>query len=257
MKILHSLILGKGKPLLILHGYFGMGDNWKTLGIKFAENNYEVHLIDQRNHGRSFQTQEFNYEVMVEDLLAYLNYYKLKKVNFLGHSMGGKTAMFFSITYPDMVDKLLVADIAPRYYPPHHEEILKALNSVDFALINSRNDVELIFKQYITENEIRQFLLKSVYRESKNKYAFRFNLESLTENNNELGEGMSLFDNFYGETLFIKGENSNYISKDDEILIESNFPNSRIVIIHNSGHWLHVENPNEFYNKVVEFLRMD
>jgi pimeloyl-ACP methyl ester carboxylesterase len=257
MEILHSLILGKGEPLLILHGYFGNGDNWKTLGIKIAENNFEVHLIDQRNHGRSFQTYDFNYEVMVEDLLVYLNHHKLKKVNILGHSMGGKTAMFFSITYPEMVNKLLVADVAPRYYPPHHEVILKALNSVDFSLINSRDDVDLIFKRYITENEIRQFLLKSVFRESKNKYAFRFNLESLTENNYEVGEGMSPFDNFYGDTLFIKGENSNYISKDDEILIKSNFPNSRIVIISNSGHWLHVENPNELYNKVVDLLIND
>ncbi len=254
MKILHSLILGKGKPLIILHGYMGMGDNWKTLANKFAEN-YEVHIVDQRNHGRSFHSYDFNYDLMMEDLAVYLREHQLKKVFLLGHSMGGKTAMFFSVTFPEIVEKLIVADIAPRYYPPHHELILKALNSVDFSVVNSRNDIDLIIKKYIPDVGIRQFLLKNVYPKSKNEFAFRFNLESLTDNNDDIGDGLPRFTEYLGETLFLKGENSGYISTNDKSLIALHFPNSEIVTIRDAGHWLHAENPNEFYRSVVEFLR--
>jgi pimeloyl-ACP methyl ester carboxylesterase len=103
--ILHSQILGEGIPLLILHGYFGMSDNWRTLGNQFAED-YEVHLIDQRNHGRSFHADEFNYEVLAEDLYNYIQHHQLENIFLIGHSMGGKTAMLFAVTYPELVDKL-------------------------------------------------------------------------------------------------------------------------------------------------------
>ena len=129
--ILHSITLGEGEPLLILHGYFGMGDNWKTLGKKFAED-YQVHLIDQRNHGRSFHSDEFNYELMVEDIFNYIKHNGLGKVNLLGHLMWGKAAMFFAVKHPQLVNKLLIADIGPKFYPPHHETILTALKSIDF-----------------------------------------------------------------------------------------------------------------------------
>ena len=169
--------------------------------------------------------------------------------------MGGKTGMLFAVTFPEMIDKLIVADIAPRYYPPHHESILKALNSVDFSLVKSRDDVDLIFKKYIPEHGVRQFLLKNVYRKSKNEFAFRFNLESLTDNNDEVGDGLPDFTEYSGETLFLKGENSGYISTEDTYLIKSHFSNSKIVTIPNAGHWMHAENPNEFYRIVAEFLK--
>lgn len=254
MQVLHSLVLGKGRPLIIVHGYLGMGDNWKTHANEFAKN-YEVHLIDQRNHGRSFHSDDFNYDLMVEDLLIYLQHHQLKNIFLLGHSMGGKTGMLFAVTFPEMIDKLIVADIAPRYYPPHHESILKALNSVDFALVKSRDDVDLIFKKYIPELGVRQFLMKNVYRKSKNKFAFRFNLESLTDNNDEVGDGLPDFTEYSGETLFLKGENSGYISSEDTYLIKSHFSNSKIITIPDAGHWMHAENPNEFYRIVAEFLK--
>lgn len=255
MPILHSLILGKGEPLLILHGFFGMGDNWKTLANKFAEN-YQVHVIDQRNHGRSFHSEDFTFDLMVEDVMDYLEYHDLVTVNFLGHSMGGKVAMLFAITYPHLVHKLIVADIAPRYYPPHHQFILEALHAVDFSKVRSRDEVDDIFKKYIPEFGIRQFLLKNVYRKTKEQLAYRFNLESLSNNVEEVGDGLPAFSQFEGETLFLKGENSGYISHDDEVLIKTHFPNSRIVIITNAGHWLHAENPSDFYQNIFNFLKI-
>jgi len=253
MQLLHSIILGEGQPLIILHGFFGMGDNWKTLANRFAKK-YQVHVVDQRNHGRSFHSDEFSYELMVEDLLYYINYHKLNNVHLLGHSMGGKTVMLFAVEYPEKVDKIIIADIAPRFYPPHHHTIIDALNAVDFDRIKSRNDIDLIFKKYIPESGIRQFLAKNIYRKSRDEFAYRFNLECLTECFDEVGVGLPPIAQFYGEVLFLKGENSGYISEEDENLIVTNFPKSEIMVVKNAGHWLHAENPEDFYNYIIEFL---
>jgi pimeloyl-ACP methyl ester carboxylesterase len=253
MQLLHSIILGKGQPLIILHGFFGMGDNWKTLANKFSEK-YQVHVVDQRNHGRSFHSDEFTYELMVEDLLFYIEHHHLENVHLLGHSMGGKTVMLFAVEYPEKVDKIVIADIAPRFYPPHHHFIIEALNAVDFKKINSRNDIDQIFKKYIPEVGIRQFLAKNVYRKSKEEFAYRFNLECLTESFDEVGVGLPPIAQFYGQALFLKGENSGYISNEDEHLIAAHFPKSEIKVVKNAGHWLHAENPEDFYNYCIEFL---
>lgn len=251
--ILHSKILGKGKPLLILHGYFGMGDNWKSLANKFSEN-FEVHLIDQRNHGRSFHSDDFSYELMVEDLENYINHYDLKQVNLLGHSMGGKTAMLFATSFPKMLEKLLIADISPKYYPPHHHFILEALHAVDFTKVTRRREIEVVFTKYIDEIGIRQFLLKNIYWIEKGKLAYRFNLESLTLNNKGIGESLPSFSVFEKETLFLKGENSNYIVEKDHALIAAHFPKVQIETIKDAGHWLHAEKPIDFYTYVMRFL---
>ena len=254
MNILHSKILGEGAPLLILHGYFGMGDNWKSLGIKFAEN-YEVHLIDQRNHGRSFHSDEFDYELLVEDLYTYVSHFQLEKIYLLGHSMGGKTGMLFAVNYPELVEKLVVIDISPKTYKPHHDEILQGLNSIDFSIQNTRKLVDKKLAELIPTVGVRQFLLKNVYWKEKGELDFRFNLQSLTENNDEVGVGLPSFTTFEGETLFLKGENSDYISIHKDLLLKAHFPISELVTIKNSGHWLHAENPTDFYAEVLSFLR--
>ncbi|MDV7187874.1 alpha/beta fold hydrolase [Lutibacter sp. TH_r2] len=253
MEILHSKILGTGEPLLILHGYFGMGDNWKSLANKFSEH-FEVHLIDQRNHGRSFHADEFDYEILTEDLVNYIQHHNLEKVFVLGHSMGGKVAMLFAVNYPEMVEKLIVADISPKYYKPHHQTILAALNAVDFDIQNTRKKVEETLKIYIQDPGILQFLLKNVYRKTKNQLGYRFNIQSLTINNSEVGEALPSFTHFDGNTLFLKGENSNYITTEEIPLIEAHFPQAKVVTVKNAGHWLHAENPTQFYNEVISFL---
>lgn len=252
-KILHSQILGEGQPLLILHGFLGMSDNWKSLGNRFAEH-YQVHLIDQRNHGRSFHDDIFNYEVLVEDLVHYINHHQLNNVNLLGHSMGGKTVMLFAVTHPEKVNRLVVGDIGAKYYPAHHQAILNGLEAIDFEQQVSRKEIETVLAQYVPEPGIRQFLLKNVYRIHKDEFAFRFNLESLIENYEEVGMALPSLSQFDGNTLFIRGENSGYIADSDMNLITQHFPKASLFTVKNAGHWLHAENPSDFYDEVVRFL---
>ena len=254
MMTLHSQILGSGKPFVILHGFLGMSDNWKTLGGRWANEGYEVHLLDQRNHGRSFHSDEFSYEIMAEDLKNYCEEHGLKEIILLGHSMGGKVAMQFAVTYPEMVSKLIVADIGPKAYPSHHQDILKALSSLNFSQIKSRGEAEDVLSEYIKDKGTRLFLLKNLYRKNKNELALRINLPVLSEKIEEVGVALANETVFEGDTLFLGGEKSGYIEPMDEILIKKHFPKAKIVTISNAGHWLHAENPDEFYDNVMNFL---
>ena len=251
--ILHSIIKGEGAPLLILHGYFGMSDNWKSLGTKFSEN-YQVHLIDQRNHGRSFHTDDFNYELMALDLYNYIKHHQLEKTYLIGHSMGGKTAMLFAVKYPDLIQKLIIVDIAPKQYKPHHDAILKGLNAIDFSTQTSRNSVDERLSEFVPELGVRQFLLKNVYWKEKGQLAFRFNLPSLTKMNSEIGAALPNSTVFNKETLFLKGEKSDYITSKDIPLITNHFPKAISKEVKKAGHWLHAENPQDFYNFVIHFI---
>lgn len=251
--ILHSTIKGEGKPLLILHGYFGMSDNWKTLGNLFSKD-YQVHLIDQRNHGRSFHADAFNYELLAQDLYSYTQYHQLENIYLVGHSMGGKTAMLFAVNYPNLVDKLIIVDISPKSYQPHHNAILAGLNSVDFSVHNSRKLVDEQLSNYISELGVRQFLLKNVYWKEKGVLDYRFNLKSLTENNVEVGKPLPQNTSFMKPTLFLKGEKSDYILSDEQIIIDNHFPENKVIEISKAGHWLHAENPKDFYKEVCVFL---
>ena len=168
--------------------------------------------------------------------------------------MGGKTVMLFSTEYPELIDKLIVADISPREYPPHHHEIINALNSIDFSVHNTRKLIDSKLAERIPEVGIRQFLLKNTYWREKGVMDFRFNLTSLTDNNIEVGQPLPSFTVFEGETLFLRGEKSGYIGVDDQPLIRAHFLNSEIKTVPNAGHWLHAENPKDFYGEVIKFL---
>jgi len=254
MEILHSKIIGEGAPLIILHGYFGMSDNWKSLGNKFSEN-FQTHIIDQRNHGRSFHSTNFSYEYLVEDLVNYVEHHNLKNIIVLGHSMGGKTAMLFAVKYPTLVAKLIIVDIAPKYYQPHHYDILKALNSVDFSIQNTRKLVDEKISELIFDPVTRAFLLKNVFWKEKGVLGYRFNLQALTKNNEEVGKALPSFTFFHNKTLFLAGGNSHYIKKKDIPLIKKHFPDVSIQTIPNVGHWLHAESPEIFYELVMNFLK--
>lgn len=251
---LHSNIIGNGKPFIILHGFLGMGDNWKSLAKQFSESHFEVHLIDQRNHGRSFHSEVFDYEIMAEDLKQYCDAKNLKDIIVLGHSMGGKTAMLFATKYPELVDKLIVADISPRYYPVHHDTILEGLDSLDFSKLKSRGAADKALAHYIKDIGIRMFLLKNLYWVEKGQLGLRMNLNVLKAQVSEVGEALPAQATFQKDTLFLRGDRSEYIGETDEPIIHRHFPKAQIITISNAGHWLHAENPEDFHEVVVNFV---
>lgn len=246
---------GSGQPLIILHGLFGQSDNWNTLAKNFAEKGFHVFTIDQRNHGLSPHSNDWSYELMAKDLKEFIDTYQLQHVILLGHSMGGKTVMFFEQLFPNVAQKLIIADIAPRAYEPHHDEVLKALNAVDFSEINTRKEAEAILGEYIADFGTKQFLLKNIYwREDETKQMdWRFNLKTITKEYNNIGVRVPDFKS-NTPTLFIRGEKSNYITQEDEQDIANRFLNYELKTIANSGHWVHAEQPIAFLNCVMEFI---
>jgi len=252
---LHSRIEGEGQPLVIIHGFLGMSDNWKTLGTQFAQQGFQVHMLDMRNHGKSPHSEEFTYEAMTQDVYDYCELHQLKKIHLLGHSMGGKIAMLFATTYPDKVEKLIVADIGPKYYAPHHQTILEGLNAVDFSIQPSRAEVEETVSHYIKDFGTRQFLLKSLYWVEPGQLGFRFNLDVFNRKIETIGNALPFENHFDKPVLFLRGDKSDYILDADFEAIRSQFPEAEIVTIKNAGHWLHAENPKDFYEVVVGFLQ--
>lgn len=253
--ILYSKIEGTGKPLIILHGFLGMSDNWKTLGTQYATLGYEVHLLDLRNHGRSFHSDAFNYEVMAQDIVDYCGEKKLQNSDIIGHSMGGKVAMLLAVEHPELINKLIVGDIGPKYYAPHHQEILAGLNAVDFSKKPSRNEVDAIVAEYIPDFGTRQFLMKSLYWETPEQLQFRFNLPVFNREIENIGTALPANTRFDKPTLFINGGNSKYVKEEDKAGILNHFPQAVFKTISGVGHWLHAENPKMFFEITAAFLQ--
>lgn len=256
MEILHSKIYGQdkpGTPLLVFHGLFGMLDNWGSFGKEMGEF-FPVHLIDLRNHGKSFHSTEMSHDDLAHDISHYMDFHHIEKANLLGHSLGGKAVMQFAIKYPIKVQKLIVVDISPKAYPPHHQGILKALESVDFEKITTRQEAEEVLQQYIPEKSVIQFLAKNLYWTDDKKLAWRFNLKTLSEKYSEFVSNAIKFGVFSGETLFIAGAKSNYILPQDEFQIKQQFPQASVIKIDNAGHWVQAENPKDFNEAVKDFL---
>ena len=243
--------LGEGEPLIILHGLFGMLDNWQSHGRVFAENR-RVILVDQRNHGHSDHSESHTYEDMVADLIELMDDLGIDKADILGHSMGGKTAMLAAQLHPDRINKLIVADIAPRKYPIRHQQIIDGLKNVPSGLAK-RTDAEEYLIPFIDEPGVRAFLMKSLYWKEKGHLAFRFNLPVLERYIDDIG-GETAQGRFFEPTLFIYGGNSGYITEADKEQIKFLFPETTFHEIEGAGHWLHAEEPEEFKREVLAFL---
>ena len=253
--MLHSRIEGEGNPLLIIHGFLGMSDNWKSFGSLYAAEGFQTHMLDMRNHGKSFHSDEFSYEVMCQDVLEYCQEHNLRKVSIIGHSMGGKVAMLFATIYPERVEKLIIADIGPKYYAPHHQDILAGLNAVDFSIKPSRIVVEETLFPFIQDFGTRQFLMKNLYWVEPGQLAFRFNLDVFNRKIDQIGTVLPENAHFDKPTLFIRGGNSKYILDTDVPEIKKHFPNFELATIPNVGHWLHAENPKLFFEETARFLK--
>ena len=244
--------IGQGRPLIILHGFMGSLDNWQTLARKFGENS-KTFIIDQRNHGQSDHNEEMNYKVLSSDLNEFIEKHRIKNPTILGHSMGGKVAMRFALDYPEKVHSLIVADISPKPYSIHHQDILNALQSVDFDFLRDRKEVQDFLFRQVENLEIVLFLVKNIYWIKKDRLAYRFNLPVLNKSIKDISGWDDTSRQYSKPTLFLRGGNSNYIRL-NEPLIEKQFPNAVVKTINGAGHWLHAEKPEEFYQLVCSFL---
>ncbi len=255
---------GSGPPLIVLHGLYGASDNWITIAKQLAKQN-TIYLPDQRNHGRSPFANTHSYNNLKDDLHDFVNQQGIEKATLLGHSMGGKVAMWFAAHFPEKTEKLIIADIAPKNYllAPNdssfnlHRNILLAMQEINFEEINSRNDVDSLLEEKIDDKRIRQFLLKNIVRDANTKrYKWRLNVPVLYNYLDEIVSGVNQnqlvqkapVTNY--PVTFIRGMNSNYILPEDKTIIKNIYPESKIIDIQNSGHWLHAEQPVKFIDAV-------
>ncbi|TXC78910.1 alpha/beta fold hydrolase [Luteibaculum oceani] len=250
--IYHKTMGDKGPWLIILHGLFGSSDNWSTLAGQWAEN-YRVVLCDARNHGKSFHSDNFNYDLMAEDVAKLMEHLDIEDAFILGHSMGGKTVMRFSQLYPEKLKAMMVADIGPKSYPPHHDEIIKAFESVNLEETKSRSEATKQVQSVISDPGVAMFLLKNLYWKEKGQLAWRINLPVLKREISKVIEDLPK-DEVATKALFVRGGKSNYILNDDWPDIKAQFVNSHLVTIKNAGHWLHAEQPEAFYQTITAYL---
>lgn len=243
-----------GAPLVILHGLLGSGGNWHTLSSSVFSARRTVHALDLRNHGRSPHDEAFDYPVMAGDVVDFLDDAGIRTANLLGHSMGGKVAMRLALDHPERVERLLVADMAPRAYTPRHDALIDALRTVDLAAVSSRQDVDERLKQPIPSYPVRQFLMKNLAldRETK-RYYWQVNLPVIDAHYDRLNEAVGSERPYTGPTLFIRGSRSDYVRDGDLPLIRELFPSAQVVTL-DAGHWLHAEAPDAFARAVEEFL---
>lgn len=258
--------LGKGYPLIILHGLYGSGDNWLTVA-KSLSAICEVFLVDQRNHGRSPHSDQHNYQVLAGDLLELMDDLELSRAVILGHSMGGKAAMWFAAEHPSRISRLIIADISPASYADtinhshsaYHRRVMESMLAVDFSRVRGLGDIDRQLETGLPDKPLRQFLLKNIEKDPGSGYFWRLNLPVLLRNLDNLSAGLEQFldsGRKYNQfpVLFIRGENSGYIREPDVMMIHQLYPDAQIVTIGNAGHWLHAEQPEAFISIIRKQL---
>lgn len=251
---LNYKVFGEGDPIIILHGMFGTLDNWQTIAKQLAEE-YMVFIIDLRNHGRSPHSDKFSYSIMAADVHAFMEQNWIYQARIIGHSMGGKVAMKLATDYPDMVEQLIVVDIAPKDYEGNHQTIFEALFALDLDQLESRKEAEASLKTRIDSYGVRQFILKNLsINKDTQKYEWKMNLPVIYDAYQEILSATPFVDPYEGPTLFLKGGTSDYILPEEFETYKSNFPNAELQTIEEAGHWVHAEQPKAFLAAVRSFL---
>jgi esterase len=245
---------GSGQPLIILHGLFGQSDNWNTLAKQFAAEGFQLFTLDQRNHGLSPHSESWTYQDMAEDLQEFIDDHRLVDPILLGHSMGAKTVMFFELAHPAIASKIVIADMSAREYEHHHKQVLEGLQAVKFDEISNRKEAEAVLDKYISDFGTKQFLLKNIYWKEDSRLAWRFNLDVIVKNYENVRVAVPPFKSNC-EALIVRGERSYYVKDQDLADFNSRFPNNTLVTIPGAGHWVHAEKPKEFFEAVLPFIK--
>ncbi len=250
---LHFKESGQGPALVLLHGLFGSSDNWQPLAARLAAT-FQVFALDQRNHGQSPHSAAMDYPVMAADVERFFTARGLTTARVLGHSMGGKTAMQLALHFPHRVEKLVVADMAPRAYAAAHDNIFAALLALELPGFHTRGQIEDALAPEIPDPVLRRFLLKNLGRNEQGGFYWKINLRSLAENYWRLREPVAGDAPFAKPALFLRGGQSKYVQPADEPLIRDWFPAAQIQTIAEAGHWIHADQPGEFLRRVLAFL---
>jgi esterase len=240
-------------PLIIMHGFLGSCDNWLTVSKQLATQ-YRVLLLDQRNHGRSAWATPHTYPAMAEDLKNFIATHNLHKPIILGHSMGGKTALQFAATYPDWFAKMVVVDITPKMYIGNHLEILRGLNAINLNMLTNRAEADAILAQYEPEIGVRQFLLKNLYKDEQDKFAWRMNLKLLSDDYQNVLQAIYFKQPIQKPVYFIRGEKSDYILDKEIPALQLLFPKMQLKTVANAGHWVQAEQPKAFVDTLLDLL---
>ena len=242
-----------GFPIIILHGLFGMSDNWHNIAKRLSEQ-FRVYTVDLRNHGNSPHSPVMNYKVMAEDLNLLLENENIRKAYIIGHSMGGKAAMKFADIYPEKIIKMIIADISPRKYNASHIKYIEALKQINFNAASRKEIEDKLAEKIIDKNELL-FILKNLERDENNKFKLKPNINSIENNYEELINAIDFSNKINIPVLFMKGENSDYILSEDQKLIYSFFSNAQLKTIKNAAHWIHAENPVDFLLETLAFFK--
>jgi esterase len=251
-KLLNYQQSGSGKDIILIHGLFGRLENLNMVAKALAEN-FRVTSVDVRNHGDSFHHSVMNYPAMAQDIADVMQHLAINSAVVLGHSMGGKIAMELALTTPELVEKLIIADIAPVEYPQHHSQIITGLKSLDFSVIMQRKDADKQLAKYVDDVGVRQFLLRNL--STKNgQLTFKCSIDNIAKNYPQIMKNYQGCNSFQGPTLFIKGANSDYILPEHRTEILRLFPQSRARVLQGAGHWLHAEKTIAFNRSVEGFL---
>jgi pimeloyl-ACP methyl ester carboxylesterase len=253
MELFYNQYGEEGPPLIILHGLLGAHGNWHTLSRTRFSDEATVYALDQRNHGRSPHADRMDYTAMAADAREFIDRHGLDDVILLGHSMGGKTAMQTALSYPDVVDRLIVADMAPKAYEARHEPLLNALARIDPSTYEDRDAIDAALAEDVPSRPIRQFLLKNLDYDGE-RYTWRMNLDAIRKHYDNMNAALPPDETFEGPTLFIRGGQSDYVDEDDLPDIRTRFPAARLVTIDGAGHWVHADAPTPFADAVLQFL---
>ena len=253
MKLHHKIYGNAEEAVVIVHGLFGMLDNWHNIAKQLSDT-YKVVTVDVRNHGNSPHSPDMDYDYMANDLNELLDDLGISSAHFVGHSMGGKIVMKVADLFPHRVDKLCIVDIAPKRYNPGHLELFDAMFSLDLETISSRSEIDEALIKKIPNTAIRLFLTKNIQRDKSGGFQWKMNLSVIFDAYQEIIGAIELAWPFSGETLVMRGERSDYITDEDMSDIEEMFPNSRLVTITGAGHWLHADNPDGFLSELKAFL---
>ena len=236
-------------PIMIIHGLYGSGRNWGVIAKRLSDKFYVV-TIDLRNHGESPWFDSHNYHDMADDLVEVITSLNIRP-NIIGHSMGGKAAMVLALKNPDLVERLLIADIAPVTYNHDHSKFIEAMQKIDLSKVERRSDAIMALSNYVEDKSLQNFFTQSLDLKTK---TWKLNLDILSSEMHEILSFPKIDGKFSGHTLFFRGENSEYIRAEHREIINSLFKKARFATLKDAGHWLHAEKPREFENAARFFF---